>query len=129
MPTANEMSATPATLYEPGHVVAGKYVLEAQLGQGGMGVVWRARNIALDSPVAIKVGRASGDQALLRGRLMQEARADAKLTHPAIVQVGPSAQAADAGTGADAVEGAPGQARPAPQAASRNTSARNISCR
>ena len=87
MPTANEMSATPATLYEPGHVVAGKYVLEALLGQGGMGVVWRARNIALDSQVAIKVVRATGDQELLRGRLLQEARAAAKLTHPAIVQV------------------------------------------
>lgn len=81
------MSAKPATLYEPGHLVAGKYELEGLLGQGGMGAVWRARNIALDSLVAIKVVHASGDQALLRGRLMQEARAAAKLTHPAIVQV------------------------------------------
>ncbi|HEX2874975.1 MAG TPA: serine/threonine-protein kinase [Polyangiaceae bacterium] len=81
------MSAEQATVYEPGHVVAGKYELEGLLGQGGMGAVWRARNIALDSPVAIKVVHASGDQALLRGRLMQEARAAAKLTHPAIVQV------------------------------------------
>jgi serine/threonine-protein kinase len=81
------MSAKPATLYEPGHVVAGKYELEGLLGEGGMGAVWRARNIALDSLVAIKVVHASGDQALLRGRLMQEARAAAKLTHPAIVQV------------------------------------------
>jgi eukaryotic-like serine/threonine-protein kinase len=81
------MSAKQATLYEPGHVVAGKYELEGLLGQGGMGAVWRARNIALESLVAIKVVHASGDQALLRGRLMQEARAAAKLTHPAIVQV------------------------------------------
>ena len=81
------MSAKQATLYEPGHVVAGKYELEGLLGQGGMGAVWRARNIALESPVALKVVHASGDQALLRGRLMQEARAAAKLTHPAIVQV------------------------------------------
>ncbi len=81
------MSATPAILYEPGYVVAGKYELEAKLGQGGMGVVWRARNIALESLVALKVVRASSDQALLRGRLLQEARAAAKLTHPAIVKV------------------------------------------
>jgi serine/threonine-protein kinase len=81
------MTAKTATVYEPGYVVAGKYELEAQLGQGGMGVVWRARNIALDAPVAIKVVRATKDQALLRGRLMQEARAAAKLTHPAIVKV------------------------------------------
>jgi len=81
------MSATPATLYEPGYVIAGKYELEELLGQGGMGVVWRARNVALDSPVAIKVVRATNDKALLRGRLVQEARAAAKLTHPAIVKV------------------------------------------
>ena len=46
-----------------------------------------ARNMALDAPVAIKVVRASGDKAQLRSRLLQEARAAAKLTHPAIVKV------------------------------------------
>ncbi|HVY30613.1 MAG TPA: serine/threonine-protein kinase [Polyangiaceae bacterium] len=81
------MSAKTATVYEPGYVVAGKYELEALLGQGGMGAVWRAKNIALDSPVAIKVVRSVGDGALLRGRLLQEARAAAKLRHPAIVKV------------------------------------------
>jgi eukaryotic-like serine/threonine-protein kinase len=81
------MTATPATLYEPGYMIAGKYELEAQLGQGGMGVVWRARNVALDSLVAIKVVRATSDKTVLQGRLVQEARAAAKLTHPAIVKV------------------------------------------
>jgi serine/threonine-protein kinase len=81
------MSAKTATVYEPGYVIAGKYELEALLGQGGMGAVWRAKNVALDSPVAIKVVRSAGDKALLRGRLMQEARAAAKLRHPAIVKV------------------------------------------
>ena len=81
------MSALTATLYEPGYLIAGKYELEIQLGQGGMGVVWRARNVALDSPVAIKVVRATTDKARLAGRLMQEARAAAKLAHPAIVKV------------------------------------------
>src|SRR4051812_42762774 len=52
-----------------------------------MGVVWRARNVALDSLVALKVVRASADKATLQGRLIQEARAAAKLTHPAIVKV------------------------------------------
>jgi eukaryotic-like serine/threonine-protein kinase len=87
VPPPKDMSAPTVTLYEPGYVIAGKYELEAQLGQGGMGVVWRARNIALDSLVAIKVVRASSDHAMLRGRLMQEARAAAKLAHPAIVKV------------------------------------------
>jgi serine/threonine-protein kinase len=81
------MTAPTATLYEPGYLVAGKYQLESELGQGGMGIVWRARNIALDSPVAIKVVRAATDKEKLSGRLIQEARAAAKLTHPAIVKV------------------------------------------
>ncbi len=81
------MSLKAASPYVPGYVIAGKYELEAELGQGGMGVVWRARNIALDSAVAIKVVRATSDKALLRGRLVQEARAAAKLAHPAIVTV------------------------------------------
>jgi serine/threonine protein kinase len=76
-----------ATAYAPGYVIAGKYELESLIGEGGMGMVWRARNVALDAPVAIKVVRASADRTLLRGRLMQEARAAAKLTHPAIVKV------------------------------------------
>src|SRR4051812_38516097 len=81
------MTLKAASPYVAGYVIAGKYELEAELGQGGMGVVWRARNIALDSPVAIKVVRATADKTLLRGRLVQEARAAAKLTHPAIVTV------------------------------------------
>ncbi len=67
--------------------MAGKYELESILGEGGMGAVWRARNMALDARVAIKVLRASGDRAVLRARLLQEARAAAKLSHPAIVKV------------------------------------------
>jgi serine/threonine-protein kinase len=83
------MSAKTATVYEPGYTILGKYQLESLLGQGGMGAVWRARNVGLDSPVALKVVRGGGgrDAALLRGRLVQEARAAAKLTHPAIVKV------------------------------------------
>ncbi len=76
-----------ATTYAPGYLIAGKYELDSLIGEGGMGAVWRARNVALDAPVAIKVVRATGDRALLSGRLMQEARAAAKLAHPAIVKV------------------------------------------
>jgi eukaryotic-like serine/threonine-protein kinase len=81
------MSVKPATRYEPGYVIAGKYELESLLGQGGMGAVWKARNAALESSVAIKVVRTTGDKELLHGRLLQEARAAAKLQHPAIVKV------------------------------------------
>lgn len=73
--------------YEPGYVIAGKYELEAVLGEGGMGTVWRARNTSLESLVALKVVRSGGDRDALGGRLIQEARAAAKLSHPAIVRV------------------------------------------
>jgi eukaryotic-like serine/threonine-protein kinase len=73
--------------YNPGDVIAGKYALEQLLGTGGMGAVFRARNLAIDMPVALKLIRADLDRELLSGRLLQEARAAAKLAHPAIVRV------------------------------------------
>ena len=76
-----------AVRYEPGAVLSGKYRLEALLGEGGMGAVWRATNILLDLPVAIKLIRADLDRGALRARLHLEARAAAKLGHPAIVRV------------------------------------------
>jgi len=73
--------------YRVGDVIASKYRLEALLGEGGMGSVWRAFNIQLEAPVAIKVIRGDVDRELLTERLRQEARAAAKLGHPAIVRV------------------------------------------
>jgi len=81
-------ASTPnGTRYAPGDTVAGKYRLEALLGEGGMGAVWRALNLQLDAPVAIKLIRADLDRENLTARLKQEARAAARLGHPAIVRV------------------------------------------
>jgi eukaryotic-like serine/threonine-protein kinase len=79
--------AAPAPRYEAGSVLSGKYRLEVLLGEGGMGSVWRATNLLLDLPVAIKLIRADLDRGELRARLQFEARAAAKLGHPAIVRV------------------------------------------
>ena len=73
--------------YAPGNTIAGKYELESVLGEGGMGAVWRARNVALELPVALKLIRSSSNRENLQNRLLQEARAAAKLGHPAIVRV------------------------------------------
>src|SRR6478736_5815719 len=70
---------TPDTApYRAGDVIAGKYRLDALLGKGGMGTVWRAHNLQLDAPVAVKLIRGGPDQVSLARRLKQEARAAAK---------------------------------------------------
>jgi serine/threonine-protein kinase len=73
--------------YAAGDVIASKYELEEVLGAGGMGAVFRARNTVIDMPVAIKLIRGDLNREVLSGRLLQEARAAAKLAHPAIVRV------------------------------------------
>jgi C-terminal peptidase prc len=68
-------------------VMAG-YELVEEIGRGGMGVVFRARQIALKRDVAVKMilaGSASGEQE--RRRFLAEAEAVASLQHPGIVQV------------------------------------------
>lgn len=66
----------------------GKYELVSPLGQGGMGVVWRARHTELGRDVAIKVmlaGEHASEEMLARFR--REARLAAKLQDPGIVTV------------------------------------------
>lgn len=65
-----------------------EFVLEAELGRGGMGVVFRARDVRLDRPVALKVlPPALASDADLRARFLREARTAAQLSHPNIVPV------------------------------------------
>ena len=84
---ASSTESNPSFAYAPGDLIASKYLLEQLLGEGGMGAVFRARNTSLDMHVAIKLLRADMNRGLLAGRLLQEARAAAKLAHPAIVRV------------------------------------------
>src|SRR4051794_18236739 len=84
MPPAATRSFHP---YSPGDVLLGKYRLEVEIGGGGMGTVYRAQNLALDSLVAIKLIRADLSREVLAERLHQEARAVARLGHPGIVRV------------------------------------------
>jgi serine/threonine protein kinase len=79
--------AAPLSRYHAGSVLCEKYRLEVLIGEGGMGAVWRASNLHLGLPVAIKLIRADLDRDALRARLQLEARSVAKLGHPAIVRV------------------------------------------
>ncbi|MFF5182760.1 protein kinase [Streptomyces sp. NPDC000345] len=73
-------------------VIAGRYRLEARLGRGGMGVVWRATDELLGRRVAVKElaqdDTLSSEEARgRRDRTLREARAVAQLSHPHIIVV------------------------------------------
>ncbi|MEU0026934.1 protein kinase [Streptomyces sp. NPDC006335] len=77
---------------EAGRLLAGRYRVVAQLGRGGMGVVWRAVDEVLGREVAVKELRTYTDAdgpelADLRLRMQREARAAARVRHPGVVAV------------------------------------------
>lgn len=76
----------------PGHATlplwVGAYELREQIGRGGMGVVYKARDTRLQRVVAVKMisaGAHAGEPAMLRFR--REGEAVARLKHPSVVQV------------------------------------------
>ena len=87
---ADATFADPATPVDPlvGHTLDEKYHLEARLGIGGMGTVYRARHLLIDRPVAVKVlnQRFVEDEAA-RTRFHREARAAGRLQHANAVTV------------------------------------------
>src|SRR6188768_3023422 len=68
--------------------VAGRYSLDRELGRGGMGIVYLAREVALERPVAIKLLPPSlAGVPGFRDRFIREARTAAGLAHPHIVPI------------------------------------------
>src|SRR5436309_1480524 len=68
--------------------LAGRYSLEREVGRGGMGVVYLAREVRLDRPVAIKLLPPSKTaDPKLRERFLREARTAAKLSHPNVISI------------------------------------------
>ncbi|MER6537310.1 serine/threonine-protein kinase [Streptomyces sp. 900105755] len=73
-------------------LIAGRYRLQARLGRGGMGVVWRAADHLLGRQVAVKEltvddSLPDDDARLRRDRTLREAQAVAQLHHPHIIVV------------------------------------------
>ncbi|MFI6295208.1 serine/threonine-protein kinase [Nonomuraea sp. NPDC050790] len=72
-------------------LVSNRYRLIEPIGEGGMGVVWRAHDELLDRPVAVKEVRYSGvgeaKRNELNRRTIREARAAGRLEHPSVVVV------------------------------------------
>ncbi|MGE0790388.1 MAG: serine/threonine-protein kinase [Sandaracinaceae bacterium] len=82
------MEGAPEVRGDDGRLLGGRYRLHAQIGEGGMGIVYEAIDEVLSNRVAVKVLRPSDDSGRTAiARLHREARAAAALGHPNIVRV------------------------------------------
>jgi serine/threonine-protein kinase len=84
---ATELSEPPPPV-EPGKVgagdlIAGRYLLDRIVGEGGMGVVWAARDLFADRRVALKLLKIETPE--LTRRVMREAHVAAAIAHPNVV--------------------------------------------
>ncbi len=96
LPSSEDVTDAPAPLsalqQQPGQELCGQklhhFRVEAIIGRGGMGTVYRAHDLSLDRPVALKVIDLSmvADDTL-RDRFVREARAQARLNHHHVVQI------------------------------------------
>src|SRR5262249_13180863 len=86
--SVTQASTTDATDALIGRAVAGKYVIERLLGRGAMASVYRARQIALEKDVAIKVMHPELKANPAFGvRFHREAKAASRLDHPNSIRV------------------------------------------
>lgn len=69
------------------HALAGQFTIVREIGRGGMGVVYLARDDKLDRPVALKVLPADASDVTARERFLREGRTAARLAHPNIVPI------------------------------------------
>ena len=64
-----------------------RYLIQSELGRGGMGIVYRAHDLLLERDVAVKVLSTGEIGSQGRARLLREAQAAARLNHPNIINV------------------------------------------
>jgi tetratricopeptide (TPR) repeat protein len=84
--TAN--APLPAGTLAIGQLLAGRFQILAELGQGGMGRVYKARDLELHEPVAIKMLSGQPDDGSVETeRLIREVQICRKITHPNVVRV------------------------------------------
>src|SRR6476619_8106276 len=89
IPTRSRSLAEPRRMTEPLKIPdIGKYHILEVVGEGAMGVVYKARDSVLDRTVAVKVmNGAIARQDELRARFLREAQAAASLQHPNVVSI------------------------------------------
>ncbi|HEV8266019.1 MAG TPA: serine/threonine-protein kinase [Gemmatimonadales bacterium] len=67
--------------------LAGRYSLDRELGRGGMGIVYLARDLRLERVIAVKLLPPDRARDAARGRFLREARTAAQLSHPHIIPI------------------------------------------
>lgn len=83
VPVAIDQGPFPA-----GHMLVGRYRIVERIGRGGMGVVYRAEDLTLKQPVALKfLPDAFADQPSRKARFLNEARVALQITHPNVCRV------------------------------------------
>ena len=70
-----------------GQIIAGRFRLDALLGEGGMGAVWAATHTITRRRAALKLVKGADASPERRGRLLREARAAAGVVHPNVIEV------------------------------------------
>lgn len=81
------VSSSPGTL-PPGTLLGGNFRIEGELARGGIGIVYKAVDVTLKRPVAIKhLKREASESAEVREKFLTEARLAAKLQHPNLAQI------------------------------------------
>src|SRR4029077_21104690 len=71
--------------FTPGEVLDSRYRMITRIGRGGMGDVWRADDLVLQTPVALKLINSAIPEA--RERILNEVRLARQITHPAVCRV------------------------------------------
>src|SRR5262245_58805764 len=84
--TAASTPARSGDVLEAG-VQIGDFTIEKRIGAGGMGIVYQARQISLNRPVALKVLGQSLKRRSDLTRFQREAQAAARLSHPGVANV------------------------------------------
>ena len=74
-----------AERFKTGEVFASRYRMIARIGRGGMGDVWRADDLVLETPVALKLIDSSGPAT--RARILNEVRLARQITHRSVCRV------------------------------------------
>jgi eukaryotic-like serine/threonine-protein kinase len=84
---AQQAPTLSAATLKPGDVIAGRYKLDARIGEGGMAAVFRAQDTELDEAVAIKVFASDESDPEIVARFKQELALARKLAHPNVLRM------------------------------------------